>query len=504
MKKIPQSMIVLLAASLAVTAPLSASTASVLAATTQESSVAKADTKVMDKIKKGLEKANRLLPYLKDYPIMEVELSEKSQLIIVNNYQSEGNKIPKVTLSFDQESGELLGFLQVKGTKGVESTYPPEKVKEVAIAFMKEWYGDDLGGYQVNEIANEGKASVTFHKVVNGIPFRNDAVILRVNSEGQVDAKATDGNRKSVVLSKQSNIEFGDPKEALPKEQVEKMFASYMNPVYTRDVNGQVKLLYRPKLGEMDARTGAFRDSDASQSQIVKFQSKGQQPTAKTKEEAAAFLAAKTGYDMTKERAAFREISEEKEINYLWQTDTGIIGSLYIDKQTKKITRYQVLDSKQKSESEKKLNPEQALQVAVKELSEYIPANITEMMRLGAEHYAQYDHDRQQYHFQFSLIHGGIPVEDSMVMADVDAVTGKAVLLDWRLPDLGTLNASLPDPKKAISREEAAKIYLQKHPLKLYYSMDEDSEKTASLVYVTTGEDEVDALTGELYRYGQE
>ncbi|MGE7270463.1 YcdB/YcdC domain-containing protein [Brevibacillus panacihumi] len=504
MKKIPQSMIVLLAASLAVTAPLSASAASVLAAATQESSVAKADTKVMDKIKKGLEKANRLLPYLKDYPIMEVELSEKSQLIIVNKYQSEGNKIPKVTLSFDQETGELLGFLQVKGTKGFDSTYPPEKAKEVAIAFMKEWYGEGLGGYQVNEIANEGKTSVTFHKTVNGIPFRNDAVILRVNSEGHVDAKATDGHRKSVVLSKQPNIEFGDPKEALPKEQVEKMFASYMNPVYARDVNGQVKLLYRPKLGEIDARTGAFRESDASQSQIVKFQSKGQQPTAKTKEEAAAFLAAKTGYDMTKERAVFQEISEGKEINYLWQTDSGIIGSLYVDKQTKKITRYQVLDSKQKSESEKKLSPEQALQVAVTELSEYLPANITEMMRFGAEHYAQYDHDRQQYHFQFSLIHGGIPVEDSMVMVDVDAVTGKAVLLDWRVPDFGTLNASLPDPKKAISQEEAAKIYLQKHPLKLYYSMDEDSEKTASLVYVTTGENEVDALTGELYRYGQE
>ncbi len=506
MKKLTKSIFVLMTASLAVTAPISAfAKDSSLAAQTENSDAGQVTPEMMKKLEPGLQKAARLLPFLKDYPIMEVEINSKQATITVNKYQAKDQKYPVVHLRFDQATGELLTFNRATG-EGWKSSYPLDKSKESAIAFMKQWYGEDMGGYQLNEAMSASNSTITFNKLVNGIPVKNDAVILSVDSQGHVINKGVDGNQQAIVVSKQPDLQFADPKQALPKEQVEKLFASYMKPHYLLDTDKKTyKLLYKPVFsGEFDAFTGKDRTASVGiGSKLVQFQPKGVQPTAKTKEAAAAFLLAKTGYDFTKGRVVFEENSGEKgTINYLWKTESGVIGSIYVEKNTGNITNYQVLDTNQKSPADKKLTPEQALDRAVAELSEYLKPENKTMMLLGADQYKQYDPDKNLYLFTFCPTRDGIPDEDTIVQANIDAATGKALLLDWRLPE----KMALPDAKKAMSAEEAAKIYLQSHRLELYYVMDEEKAGAVSLVYCLTGNDaqEVDALTGQLYIYGEQ
>lgn len=506
MKHLTKSIFVIMAASLAVSVPISASAMDTLAKTAALSSDSgQIAPELMKAIEKGLEKASRILPYIKEYPVMEMEMEIKdSSKIMVNRYQSKEKKFPVVTFIFDQKTGELLRFHKSTGEQ-FKSTHPLEKSKENAIAFMKQWYGEDMDGYQLNQAMSDSNFSITFNKMVNGIPFINDDVILKVDSQGLIVGKGVGGNQKNVVVSKQSNLSFTDPKEALSKEQVEKQFASYMKPYYTLDSDRKTyKLLYTAVFsGEIDARTGKDR-SVGIQSNVVQFQPKGEQPTAKTKEEAAAFLVAKTGYSFTKGRAVFEENDMGNGVtNFVWKTEAGVIGSIFVEKVTGKITNYQVLDTNH-SKAEKKLSPEDALKIAVTEMSSYLKPDVKEMMLLGTDRYKQYDKDQNLYMFNFSRIHHGIPVEHNMAQAYVDASTGKVLLLDWRLPE----KAALPNPEKIISPEEAAKIYLKYHPLELYYSFDDEKEGkegTVSLVYLlilplsSDYEPQVDGLTAQPY-----
>lgn len=501
MDKLKQGIFVLMTASLLVTAPISinAKDTILLAESSEKGQI---NPELMEKINKGLEKANSLLPYLKDYPIMEVEIDNKQSNITVNKYQSKEKKFPVIHLYFDHNTGELLRFVTATGKGGFKSPYPLDKSKEKAIVFMKQWYGEDMDGYQLNEAMSDSNFTITFNKMVNGIPVKNDAVILSVDSQGQIVNKGEDGNQTAIVVSKQQNLTFADPKEALSKQQMEKLFASYMKPSYNLHTDGKTyKLLYAPELlGEIDARTGKVR-SVAENRSVIQFQSKGKELFANSKAEATAILAAKTGYDFTQGRVVFEEnIDPDKKVtNFLWKTEGGIIGSIFVEKKTGKVTNYQVLDKNQKSEADKKLTYEQALKIAVADMEEVLPLDITEMVLTEQ---GRYDADMNLYKFDFVMEHQGIPVSDWRTQAHVDAASGKVLLLDWRLPEKGTL----PDPKNSISPEEAAKIYLKNHPLELYYSLDEGKEGAVSLVYTLTGDEQqqVDAFTGQLYIYGEE
>lgn len=509
MKHLTKSIFVIMATSLAASAPIHASAMDILTETAALSSDSDLFAPgLMKEIEKGLEKASRILPYLKEYPIMEMEIRDGSK-ILVNKYQSKEKKFPVVTFIFDQKTGELLRFSKSTGEQ-FKSTYPLEKSKENSIVFMKQWYGENMDGYQLNQAMSDSNFTITYNKMVNGIPFQNDDVILKVDSQGQIVGKGVSGDQKNIVASKQPNLSFADPKEALSREQVEKLFASYMKPYYTLDPDGKTyKLIYTAAFsGKIDAYTGKDR-SISTQSSVVQFQPKGGQPTAKTKEAAAAFLAAKTGYDFTKGRAVFEENDMDKGVtNFVWKTEAGVIGSIFIEKITGNITNYQVVDPNH-GKAGKKLSPDQALKIAVTELSAYLKPDVKEMMLLGTDRNVQYDESQNLYMFNFCMIHHGIPVEDKTAQAYVDASTGKVLLLDWRLPE----KSALPDPNKIISPEEAAKVYLKYHPLELYYSFDEEKEGkegNVSLVYLNIQrlasdvEPEVDGLTAQpYYMYGE-
>ncbi|RAT97613.1 YcdB/YcdC domain-containing protein [Brevibacillus sp. Leaf182] len=503
MNKWTKSVFVLMTASLVVTAPISAMAAKESSVTAQEESKGDGaiDEKLIKKIEKSVGRLVQVVPYLRDYPITELGMNAETSRIEVKKYQTKENKAPFVSIHVDQHSGEVKFFSHITGKGGFSSTYPLEDAKKKATEFMKQWYGEDMADYQLDEEASNRNSSILFRKMVNGIPFRNDTLNFAINSEGQIQHLARgDGYAEPVEMEQDlRKIQFADPKKVHAKEKVEAMFASAMKPYYGQSADGQsYRFLYTPSLEEINASMGAELPAKPN-NKIIQFQPKAKQTIIKSKEEAAAFLAAKTGYNPTKGRATFQEASDPKTgvSNYLWTTEDEFIANIFFETKTGKVTNYQVLDTKRKSEADKKLSEEQALKAAVEAMSEFLPLTDKEMVVTAN----RYEPDQNLYNFDFTMLHEGYPVDGMLRQAHIDAATGKATLLDWRIAQ----TIKLPDIKNALTQEEAAKKFLGKYPMKLYYSLDEENKNVAELVYISplVPKEEIDALTGEFYTYGE-
>lgn len=500
MNKWTKSVFVLMAASLAAMAPISAMAAKESSATVQGEGTI--DDQLLKKIEKSIARLVQVVPYLKDYPITEYEMNEETARIEVHKYQTKEKKPPYVSLYVDQRTGEVKAFSQITGKGGFSSTYALGDAKKRATEFMKQWYGEDMAGYQLDEEATNRNSSILFRKMVNGIPFRNDTLNFAINSEGQIKHLARgDGDIEPVEMEQDiGKIQFADPKKLHAQEKVEAMFASVMIPYYGQSADGEsYRFLYAPSHEGIHASSGVELSTKQS-NQIIQFQPKAKQIVIKSKEEAAAFLATMTGYNLTKGRASFQEESNPKNgiTNYLWMTEDKVIATIFFETKTGKVTGYQVLDSNRKSEADKKLSEEQALKAAVEIMSEFLPLTDKEMVIFSK----RYEPDQNLYQFDFTMLHQGYPVDGMLRQAHIDAATGKATLLDWRVSQ----TIKLPDITNAMTKEEAAKKYLKKYPMKLYYSLDEENKNAAELVYMSPlyPREEIDGLTGEFYTFGKE
>lgn len=503
MNKWTKSVFAIMTASLAVTAPISAMAAKSSVTVQGASKGADAiDEKLIKKIEQSVERLVQAVPYLKDYPITEFEMNAETSRIEVKKYQTKEKKAPFVSMHVDQNTGEVKFFSHITGKGGFSSTYPLEDAKKKATEFMKQWYGEDMEDYQLDEEASTQNSSILFRKMVNGIPFRNDTLNFAINSQGQIQHLARgDGHSEPIEIEQNlRKIQFADPNKVHAKEEVEAMFASALKPYFGQSADGKsYRFLYTPSLEEINASIGAELPAKQN-NKIIQFQPKAKQIIIKSKEEAAAFLAAKTGYNPTKGRATFQEESDPKTgiSNYLWMTEDEVISNIYFETKTGKVTNYQVLDTKRKSEADKKLSEEQALKAAVEAMSEFLPLTDKEMVVTAN----RYEPDQNLYNFDFTMLHQGYSVDGMLRQAHVDAATGKATLLDWRVSS----NIKLPDIKNAMTKEEAAKKFLKKYPMKLYYSLDEENKNVAGLVYISplVPSEEIDALTGEFHTYGKE
>ncbi|WP_289142892.1 YcdB/YcdC domain-containing protein [uncultured Brevibacillus sp.] len=502
MKKWTRSMYVLLAASLVVTAPSSLVAAKESSAQDKRSETGAVDEKTVRKVEQAIAKLSELVPYLKDYPITEYELTEDESLIFVQKYQAKDKEFPNVGLNFDKTTGKIETF-RLSTDPGSDSTPLYEGAKEKATAFMKKWFGEDMGGYQYEPDTPKYNDTILFRKIVNGIPFLNDTISITVGSGRQILGKEKgDGYTKSIANEQEGRrIQFADPKQAISREMIEQEFASSMKPYFGLSADGkQYRFLYAPALGEIVASSGKDKGDQAKKAEdrVIQFQPRAKEAFVKSKEEAVAFLASKTGFDFTKGRAGFQEVSDldKGDTNYVWMSEDGVIGSLFFETKTGKVKNYQVLETKQKSEADKKLTEEQALQKAVEAMSEFLPLTDKEMT-LTAN---RYEADKNLYEFDFNLAYQGYVVDNLLRQAHVDAATGKVTLLDWQVGK----TLPFPDITKAISRVEAARKYLQKYPLKLYYSINKANKNVAELVYrlPTSPDEDIDALTGEFYQFG--
>ncbi|NRR22058.1 YcdB/YcdC domain-containing protein [Brevibacillus sp. MS2.2] len=506
MKKVTHAVFLLMAATIA----MSSSSGALASENTLEKIKVEQMTPEINKlVEKGVKKAASLIPYLKDYPVTEVVLKDTPYLL-VNNYKSRENNAEFVALVLDKNTGELLEFGKYELNNQTSQTlYPIDKSKEVAISFMKKWYGEDMAGYQldgdgVTKVFDGQTNTIQFVRVINGVPFPDDMIQVQVDHEGQITGKSLGMNSEKISFAKLDQI--------LSKEKAVKQLSTYMQLRYSLDQDGKTyKLLYAPAFsGMLDAVSGKDSVNKPYHSKVNVIPKGTSKPVAKSREEAQVYLTQRTGYDFAKGNVFFEDLTGEKPViikyfwktnkwegrtNYSWRTDDGWIGSMLIEPKTGSIVNYHVIDTSVSKTATKKLTQEQALQLAINELAEIAPAGTGELLLLQP---GEYDESTDQYAFYFVRQEQGIPVEDWLTHISINGSNGKVMGIDLNEKVEGVMT----DPKKAISQEEATAALLKKYPLQLQYILQEEGK--ASLVYTLPMlfDAKIDALTGEFYTYG--
>ncbi|MED2130224.1 YcdB/YcdC domain-containing protein [Brevibacillus porteri] len=509
MKKVTHAVFLLMAASIVMSSTSGALAGENRLASTAEKIKGEQMTPEINKlVEKGVKKAASFIPYLKDYPVTEVVLKDTPYLL-VNNYKSKENNAEFVALVLDKNTGDLLEFGKHElNSQKSRTLYPIDKSKEAAVSFMKKWYGEDMAGYQLDgdgvaKVFDGQTNRIQFVRMVNGVPFTDDIVQIQVDHEGQITGKS---------LGKPiEKISFANLDQILSKEKAEKQLSTYMKLRYFLDQDGKIyKLLYVPAFsGKLDAVSGKDSVNMPYHSKVNVKPKGASQPVAKSREEAQAYLTQRTGYDFSKGNVFFEDVTGEKPViiddfwktdkwegrtNYSWRTEDGWIGSMLIEPKTGSIVYDRVVDTSVSKASAKKLTQEQALQLAMNELAENVPADTGELLLLEP---GEYHESTNQYSFHFVKQEQGIPVEDWRTRIFISGSNGKVMGIDLN----EKVDGMMSDPKKAISQEEAAAALLKKYPLQLQYILQEEGK--ASLVYTLPSlfDAKIDALTGEFYTY---
>lgn len=452
---------------------------------------------IMPMVEAALAQTKKLLPYLDEYPYKTVTINEgekNSVHVLLRKYDSEEEEklLPNVSLRFDKTSWELLGFrvLQESGEIG-----PPAKQDEAigkAVAFLKQWYGDDMRGYRYNPSARSW--GLVFSKEINGLLYPSKSIGIMVNDKGQIvqggEISLPDSHFNYPVPAVEQT-KFPDPKEAVPKEQVEKLFANFMTLVYDGS-----QFIYKPMFsGYIDATTG--KESAVSQASyqkvgsIVQLKPLGTSFTASTKEAAAAYLKQEHGIE-AKPTELREEFSKDKQAKYyFWKEGTDQETMVRVVAATGEVTGY-YCDGKQKS-GNKQVTREEARKIAIKEIEKYLPTNQSEMIEIINYRNSEVS---KGYSFTFAAVHQGIPLLHQRFSV---YLSGNGITNIFGISK-AEFSAKQVIPNKMITAEQAAEEYLKQYPLELVYFYPKNNQNQAVLVYKQAGwhlPHKIDAVTGK-------
>ncbi|USG64914.1 hypothetical protein NDK47_22760 [Brevibacillus ruminantium] len=471
-------------AGMTVAAPLQAMAKQAQPAASQPIKVA-ALTKHTEKV---VEEARKMLPYLSQFPHQSIEPGEDGRFVI-QLQQAKDVEYPRISLFVDGSTGEWTGFRRNNGGTTPFSTYPLNQAKEKAAAFMKTWYGNDMGGYQFNPSMTTSADTIVFSRVVNGIPFQNDSTSILVDNSGEVIGK-TGGLSKG---RPQDNYVFPKPEDALSKEQVAKELSRYLQLQYELKEDGPLLRYAFAFSGELDALTG--QDAAGGEyRQIIKVQPKGQTPLIRNAAEAASFLA-KQG--IKTEGASLKEesLAKANRKNYEWWKDEDLIAIIGVNTTDNRLLNFEEYPRMQEGKSsERKITPEQVPALAIKELETYLPQNEKEIILLETP---RYEKNGNSYQAEFALVREGIPVREWRNVIVVNAESGKIIKVSLSNPE----PKSFPQANQAIKPEQAAASYVEQFPLTLVYELKNATDKEAKLVYKgidTIRGQRIDAVTGKI------
>ncbi|QDS37818.1 hypothetical protein [Brevibacillus brevis] len=480
------------------------------------------------KVELAIQKVKERLPYLADFSYSTLEILEKddgtSRISIILQTSKEKKK-PSFEFGLDKQ-GNPKGFsyyeeFPEEGRPEIEH----DKVKSKATDFMKQWYGPDMGGFSYNPNYSHDNVA-HFTKLVNGLPYLNINVRLTVNSKGEVISKGSGlynlGGDDAPALE---DLKFADPKEAISKDQAEKAFAKHLKLFYLKQpaegwdektkkyLYGSPTLRYKSEFSEfIDAKTGKevpdYEGSGSAYNPIVRVNPVGKEVTVTTTEEAAAMFAA---FGIESKAETIKEgISEDtKGKEYTHEINKDLEAIIVTEEETGRFMSYGVVDKRKKEREypeedpngKKWLTPEESMKLAITALEKYGPKHVKEVMPIGTAEFRQRGAEQG---FKFVNVHEGIPVLDDEISIRIDRITGEVKGL--HMYDVSWEPLILPDPKKAVSHEQALKEYLKVRPLELqYFTSDADilsdnPNYQPILVYrtaISLDHREMDALTGK-------
>lgn len=451
---------------------------------------------IMKTIDASIAKAKKLLPYLEDYPYKTVTIDENSDntvRVLLKKSEDEEKILPNVVLSFDKKTGELKRFRLLNDSNTDESLAQGEQAVKQATAFLKQWYGEDMRGYRYNPYLSNA-LGIPFSKVVNGLFYPSQSVHITVDADGRITEGGqfpTPNSNFNYPVPAVEETNFDDPKDALPPEELESLFASMMTLSYNGDT-----FIYQPMFsGYIDARTG--KDLGVRQvnydtpGPIINVKPAGMTFSAKTKEEVAAYLKKEHGIE-AKAAELREELSKDQtRKRYWWREGTEQEALVNTDATTGEIVTYFSEGAHEKDS--KSVTREQARLLAIKELEKYLPADTNEVMEIINHRTESW----RGYMFSFAPVYNGIPNLYDRVSIHLDG----GQITDFYGTTKARFSAKPPEGVKLVSAEQAAKEFLKDNPLQLIYFYPKDNGKQAVLTYQAPQGyrmDKINAVTGKI------
>ncbi|NRR04267.1 hypothetical protein HP570_18780 [Brevibacillus sp. RS1.1] len=480
------------------------------------------------KVELAIQKVKERLPYLANFSYSTLEILEKNDgtnRITIILQTSKEKKKPSFEFSLDKQGNPNTFRYNEEFPEEGRPKIEHDKVVSKATDFMKQWYGADMGGFKYNPNYSDQNEAL-FTKQVNGLPYLNVNVNLTVNSKGEVISKGEGlyglGGDDAPALE---DLKFADPKEAISKDQAEKAFAKHLKLFYLKQpverwdektkeyLYGSPTLRYKSEFSQfIDAKTGEevpdYDGSGSAYNPIVRVNPVGKEVTVKTTEEAAALFAA-FGIESKAEKIKEGISEDTKGKEYTHEINKDLEAIIVTEEETGRFMSYGVVDKKKKEREypeedpngKKWLTPEESMKLAITALEKYGPKHVKEVMPIGTAEFRQRGAEQG---FKFVNVHEGIPVLDDEISIRIDRITGEVKGL--HMYDVSWEPLILPDPKKAVSHEQALKEYLKVRPLELqYFTSDADilSDNPSYqpiLVYrtaISLDHQEMDALTGK-------
>ncbi|MFS0553631.1 YcdB/YcdC domain-containing protein [Brevibacillus sp. 179-C9.3 HS] len=531
MKKLNKVIFVVTAATLLATTPIHlTNNGQVLA---EESKAKELGPEWKVKVERAIQKVKERLSYLADFSYSTLEILENddgTNDITIILQTSKEKKKPSFEFSLDEQGNPDTFRYNEEFPEEGRPKIEHDKVVSKATDFMKQWYGADMGSFKYNPNYSD-KNNAFFTKQVNGLPYLNVGVYLTVNSKGEVISKGSGFYQLGDDAPALEDLKFADPKEAISKDQAEQAFAKHLKLFYLKrpvvgwdeqtknNLYGSPTLRYKSEFSEfIDAKTGkevpVYDGTGSAYNPIVNVNPVGKEVTVKTTEEAAAMFAA-FGLESKADKVKEGLSEDTKGKTYTHEINKDFEAEIETQEKTGRFMSYRVVD-KRKGEKEvpqedpngkKWLTREDSMKLAIAALEKYAPKHLKEVMPIGTAEFGQRLSGQQ---FKFVSVHEGIPVLDDEIYIRIDRITGEVIGL--HMEDVSWEPLILPDPKKAVSHEQAVKEYLKVRPLELqYFTSDVDIESDNRnyqpiLVYrtaISLDHREIDALTGKFTTSGE-
>jgi Zn-dependent metalloprotease len=426
------------------------------------------------------------------------------------HWTKRGPQFSHIEVTVDAQTGLIRQYSRGEDNAGV--SLPPkvkyEEAVETAKAFFAKYYGDQRDRFQLDSREGEdwGKIlrspqdsyEVRFVEKVNGVPFPNNQISVRVNGDGKVVGLNYTG---------MDQVNYEDPQGILSKEEMEKrlhnglqMKLAYqtdpLSPGAKQDEQGSVHAAYVPSpwSSMLDAKTGEAIDY---QGHVVKDQQGDQKPLAESKQ---ADPPGKLEKPLTQEEAMKRlqqiiTIPEDVTVSSLQLTEWGghqawgiqleyhtgnggfgWTGGL-IDANTGEVLQLDLMNylrEKSQEQQEKKtysVTLEQAKDTAIAFLQENSKDKLHQLYFSGQPVVEPTD-TMPFYRFQLDRQIGGVLVPAHQVSVTVSAETGKVVQFtqNWGW------NLKLPDTANVIAPAQAKDLFLQNVKMNLEYQVLNEKE----------------------------
>lgn len=377
--------------------------------------------------------------------------------------------------------------------------------EKLATARLEQMVGkDSMHKYAIHEDLSsyrEHGAEIVFTRVVNGLPYIDEAYRIGVSAKKEVT-----GMHMTVDLENRAdNAPFPDANDRMSLNEAQQAFAQQLKLVYVqnqvlkhdyfgRTLKSSPTLQYvLPSTIGIDAKSGKEVEIKGDRSEwsgeIITVQPEGKSLKAGSIAEAKALL---EQLHLDADVSNLEEIQNGEQTRYIWNQ-----GELGVEASSGNLVYFEVEKQAGRAGGER-ISQDQAKQRAVQFIQQYLSVDVEELILQKTS----VNQASATLQLHFLAAYQGIPVLDQPYVVMVDEVSGDVVGFHG---GFAQKQVALPDPKNAVAAEVAVEKILKESPLHLVYVWSKQLDKPV-LVYKPlkgfAGSVYFDAIKGEFVSIG--